>query len=106
MEVQPVFELDSSDAHGLGLRLFEVDDLQRFDASVADVVLSVASVAPRSADHEVGLVGQAHQALEQRLELIPLRGAEQVLESGFVVGLGKVHLVNVVSSCLPTPMAI
>jgi hypothetical protein len=36
LEVQPVFELDSSDAHGLGLRLFEVDDLQRFDASVAD----------------------------------------------------------------------
>jgi len=59
------------------------------------VVLAVADVAPRTAGHEIRLVGQAHQALKECLELVALRSEKRVLKSLLIVGILQVHDLRV-----------
>ena len=55
------------------------------------VVLTIAPVSPRAAGHEVRFIGQPHQLLEKILKCISIRPEESVLELLLVVGLLKVH---------------
>ena len=85
----------------LGDRLRRLHLIGRIDLEQAplgfqkSVVLAVAVLAPRTAGHEICLVGQAHQPLEERLELVPLRSEKRVLKSLLVVGVLQVHGLRV-----------